>query len=111
MRWGRGRALAAVLCWFGVVPALQAQAQPPAPSIVAAGFGPQAASPEAVALGHWVRESGNAAGRPYAIVDKRQARLYVFDAQGRLAGATAALLGSTPGDHKIGRASCRERVL
>ena len=65
------------------------------------GFGHHAASAEAIALSHWVRESRDASGRPYAIVDKRQARLYVFDAQGRLAGATAALLGATPGDHTV----------
>lgn len=37
-------------------------------------------------------------GRPFAIVDKRDARLYVFGADGHLIGATAALLGLTPGD-------------
>jgi hypothetical protein len=37
-------------------------------------------------------------GRPFAIVDKRQALLSVYDADGRLVGRTAALLGLTPGD-------------
>lgn len=36
--------------------------------------------------------------RPFAIVDKRQATLSVYDAGGRLVGRTAALLGLTPGD-------------
>ena len=49
----------------------------------------------------WVRESGDAAGRPFAVVDKRAARIYVFDAAGRLAGETPVLLGSAPGDHTI----------
>jgi hypothetical protein len=44
---------------------------------------------------------GDAMGRPFAIVDKREARVYVFDATGRLAGATPALLGLTPGDTAI----------
>jgi len=39
--------------------------------------------------------------RPFAIVDKRDARLYVFDADGRLGGASAVLLGLTPGDTAI----------
>ncbi|MFG6486654.1 L,D-transpeptidase [Roseateles sp. BYS78W] len=37
-------------------------------------------------------------GRPFAIVDKRQATLSVYAADGRLVGRTAALLGLTPGD-------------
>ncbi|MES2989778.1 MAG: L,D-transpeptidase [Pseudomonadota bacterium] len=44
---------------------------------------------------------GDALGRPFAIVDKREARLYVFDATGRLVGASPALLGLTPGDGSI----------
>jgi len=36
--------------------------------------------------------------RPFAIVDKRQATLSVYDADGRLLGRTSALLGLTPGD-------------
>lgn len=41
---------------------------------------------------------GDARGRPFAVVDKRHARLYVFHADGRLAGASAALLGLARGD-------------
>ncbi len=37
-------------------------------------------------------------GRPFAIVDKRQATLSIYDGQGHLVGRTAALLGLTPGD-------------
>ena len=36
--------------------------------------------------------------RPFAIVDKRQATLSVYAADGRLVGRTTALLGLTPGD-------------
>lgn len=36
--------------------------------------------------------------RPFAIVDKRQATLSVYDADGQLVGRTPALLGLTPGD-------------
>jgi len=42
--------------------------------------------------------SADAGGRAFAIVDKKDARLYVFDADGRLAGDTAALLGQARGD-------------
>lgn len=37
-------------------------------------------------------------GRPFAIVDKREATLSVYTADGRLAGRAPALLGLTPGD-------------
>ena len=53
---------------------------------------------EAVRLVEWVLQSRDARGRPFAIVDKRAARLYVFRADGRLAGETPALLGSALGD-------------
>jgi hypothetical protein len=39
--------------------------------------------------------------RPFAIVDKRDARLYVFDADGRLSGTSSVLLGLAPGDSAI----------
>ncbi len=49
---------------------------------------------------------GDAQGRPFAVVDKRQARLLVFAADGRFLGSTAALIGQAPGDYSapdIGR--------
>ena len=58
-------------------------------------------SEDARSLVGWVQRSGDAHGRPYAVVDKRTAHLYVFHADGRLAGHTPALLGSAPGDHTV----------
>lgn len=57
------------------------------------------ASAEARSLVGWVARSGDAQGRPFAVVDKRAAHLYVFGADGRLAGHSPALLGSAYGDH------------
>jgi len=48
-----------------------------------------------------VRETADHAFRPFAIVDKRAALLVVFDGDGRLAGSTAALLGSVYGDNTV----------
>src|SRR6059058_4962485 len=48
-----------------------------------------------------VLASHDAHGKPFAIVDKRSARLYVFSADGRLAGSTPALLGSALGDRSM----------
>lgn len=56
---------------------------------------------EASRLVDWLLASRDARGKPFAIVDKRAARLYVFHADGRLAGHTPALLGSAPGDHTV----------
>ncbi|MCM5681209.1 L,D-transpeptidase [Schlegelella sp. S2-27] len=50
---------------------------------------------------HWVQQSGDAQGRPFAVVDKKAAVLFVFSARGQLVGATPALLGLAPGDHTV----------
>ncbi|MBC7602527.1 MAG: L,D-transpeptidase [Ramlibacter sp.] len=47
---------------------------------------------------HWIVRSADHHGLPFAVVDKNNARLYVFDASGKLQGDSAALLGQTPGD-------------
>lgn len=49
----------------------------------------------------WVLDGADNHGKPFVIVDKREARVYVFEAGGRLMGATQALLGLTPGDQSI----------
>jgi hypothetical protein len=59
------------------------------------------ASPQAQQLLAWVKQSGDHQGRPFALVDKRRAMLYVFDADGRLAGSSVALLGSARGDQIV----------
>ena len=52
-------------------------------------------------LAHWVVDSGNNAGLPFVIVDKSDARVFVFDAGGRIQGAAPALLGVARGDHTV----------
>ena len=52
-------------------------------------------------LANQVRAATDIERRPFAIVDKRAARLVVFDADGRLAGSAAALLGSAYGDETV----------
>jgi hypothetical protein len=71
------------------------------PALAAADFSSTKPSADARQLVEWVRRSGDAQGRPYAVVDKRGAHIYVFDAQGKLAGHSPALLGSTFGDHTV----------
>jgi hypothetical protein len=67
----------------------------------AADFGAQTASNDARLVADWVVGSRNNAGLPFAMLDKRDARLFVFDASGRLIGASAVLLGAAPGDFSV----------
>lgn len=56
-------------------------------------------APKAVkVLARWALTGGDAAGGPFAVVDKEHARIFVFAADGRLAGSTAVLLGQARGD-------------
>jgi hypothetical protein len=40
-------------------------------------------------------------GLPYVVVDKHEARVFVFDGRGALVATTAALLGLARGDHSV----------
>lgn len=66
-----------------------------------ADFGRERASPEARHVADWVVHSGDNQGMPFVIVDKRDANVFVFDAQGRLRGAAPALLGLARGDDAV----------
>lgn len=78
------------------LPALAQVASPalPPPS-------PAPVSQAAAELLSWIDQTGNHAGAPYVVVDKHQARVWVFDAQHRLLGASPALLGLTVGDREV----------
>ncbi len=47
----------------------------------------------------WALATGDPGARAMVIVDKKQARIFVLDADGRLLGAAPVLLGSARGDH------------
>lgn len=66
-----------------------------------AQFGRERASPEASHLADWVVDSADSQGMPFMIVDKVQARVLMFDADGRLQGAAPALLGLAVGDDSV----------
>lgn len=59
---------------------------------------PATASAAARELRGWVAASGDAAGQPFIIVDKADARVFVFGTSGRLLGEAPALLGLAIGD-------------
>jgi hypothetical protein len=49
----------------------------------------------------WILESGNNNGLPFIILDKKQAKVFVFQAGGQLRGAAPALIGSAVGDYSV----------
>jgi len=87
----RGRLLAAAIAWCCVA---AAQAAP--------DFGPVRASADARFAAAWVLAGSDHQGQPFAVVDKRDARIYVFESDGRLLGASPVLIGLAPGDLQVG---------
>lgn len=58
-------------------------------------------SADALYIANWVADSRDNAGRPYVLVDKHNAHVYVFDADGQLLGDTPVLLGAAAGDDSV----------
>lgn len=80
---------AGLLAWI-LAPATQALAAPaPRPSA------------DVQSLLQWVRSSADNARAPFMIIDKRQARVWVFDGRGTLRGSSAVLLGLARGDASV----------
>jgi hypothetical protein len=66
-----------------------------------ANFKFEAASPQAQELGQWVVHSGDNRKLPFIIIDKVEAKVFVFDPDGQLRGASPALLGLAIGDDSV----------
>ena len=66
-----------------------------------ANFGSEESSPESRKLADWVMDSADNGKFPFIIVDKVNARVFVFDAQGQLRGTASALLGLAVGDDSV----------
>ena len=81
----------------GAAPAQAVAAQRPK----RANFELERAAHEARQIADWVVDSGDNRNLPFVIVDKADAKVYVFDAGGRLRGAAAALLGLARGDDAV----------
>lgn len=80
-------------------PAHAAPHGPPASRV--AQFGAEPASPEARQIAQWALHSGDHGERAVVLVDKRNAKAYVFGPDGALRGAAPVLLGSAIGDHTV----------
>jgi hypothetical protein len=105
------RVLATALCSAAMLP-LTAQAQSPAPSVqqsapraTAQGTAKKtpAATPSAdvLAMHRWVKQTGDNRSGPFMVLDKRQARLWVFDRHGRTLAQSPVLLGTAVGDDSV----------
>jgi len=66
-----------------------------------ASFNQESASREARYVADWVVDAGDNRSMPFAIVDKVDAKVFVFDADGRLRSAAPALLGLARGDDSV----------
>ncbi|MED5618313.1 L,D-transpeptidase [Ideonella sp. BN130291] len=58
-------------------------------------------TPDAARLVQWITSSRDNQAQPFAIIDKRNARLMVYDAGGRLRGSAPVLLGLARGDDTV----------
>lgn len=74
---------------------------PKAQKLKAADFRGEIASKDAIRIANWVVVSGDSGNRPFVIVDKVNARVYVFDQHAQFQGAASALLGLGRGDDSV----------
>lgn len=70
-------------------------------------FAGQQASSDARYAAQWIADRADNQTLPFVIVDKKNARLFVFDGKGRPRGATAVLLGAGLGDESVPAISSR----
>lgn len=66
-----------------------------------ANFEQEIASRDTRYVADWVVDSGDNRSLPFVIIDKRDAKVFVFHADGRLRGAAPALLGLARGDDAV----------
>jgi len=90
-------ALTLAFASFGVASAQEVVAQP----VAAVDQLPrgQEVSRTVIELAGWIVASKDSQGYPFAVIDKAAAQILVFGSDGRLRGASPALLGSATGDH------------
>ena len=106
------RAVAAALVILAALGTLSLQPGPiadrPLPSAISsaplvrhADFGATEASDDARQLADWVAATGDNAGKPFFVVDKKRAWLYVFEDSARLRESTPVVLGEAQGDDTV----------
>jgi hypothetical protein len=66
-----------------------------------ADFGKANPGPEAKQVANWVSYTRNNQRKAFVLIDKKAARMYVFDPQGKLKSDTPVLLGKAVGDNSV----------
>ena len=98
------------MVFAGFAPAAQESSASPAaisapatraPVARQARFGKEPASRDARQIAQWALQSGDNGQRAVVVVDKKNAKAFVFDPSGALQGASPVLLGSAIGDHTV----------
>jgi hypothetical protein len=77
------------------------QPQIPRPAIRLADFGAETPSVATRQVANWIVDSRDHKTMSFAIVDKKDARVYVFDPAGRLNASSPALMGAAIGDDSV----------
>ena len=75
-----------------------AQAAPQNRAIKRANLKQEVASAETTKMADWVVDSGDNKGMSFVILDKKDAKVFVFNANGVIRGSAPVLLGITVGD-------------
>ena len=70
-------------------------------AVARADFARERATRQVRQFADWVVASGDHKGLPFVIIDKVDARTYVFSASGHIVGAAPTLLGSAVGDYSV----------
>lgn len=73
----------------------------PSATPLSADFGNEKPSTNARELANWIADSRDNENADFIIVDKQNAKAYVFDAAARLRGASPVLLGAALGDDSV----------
>jgi hypothetical protein len=85
--------------------AAQAVPQPraaPAPHVTRlASFGKRQPTPEVRHIANWAVDSGDHGAKSIVVIDKKDARVWVFDPAGRLLADSPALIGAAVGDDSV----------
>lgn len=92
--------LGLVIMGSGLGPALAAD-RLPGSVMTGAQFDRENASVDARHVADWVLKSGDHGGLPFVILDKKDAKVFVFNADGTLRGAAPALIGLAVGDDSV----------
>jgi hypothetical protein len=100
-----GVATLGAIAWLGYI-CVPAAAQEGGSAIAridhtGADFGAEHASNDAQEIGNWVVATRDNQALPFVIIDKIDARVFVFDRTGRILGAAPALLGIARGDDSV----------